>query len=38
MSSGSPSGTSTFQRICHSVIPIARAASMVRRSIASSPA
>ncbi len=36
--SGRPSGTSTRQRICHSVMPIDRAASMTRGSIASKPA
>ena len=35
---GAPSGISTLPRICHSVMPIARAASMVRRSTDSSPA
>ena len=37
MSRGIPSGTSMRQRICHSVIPIARPASITVRSIACRP-
>ncbi len=35
---GSDSGISTWVRICHSVMPLARAASMVCRSTDSRPA
>ncbi len=38
MSSGSPRGTSIFQRICDEVMPIARPASITVRSMASNPA
>jgi len=34
---GSPSGISTWVRICHSVMPLARAESMVPRSTDSRP-